>query len=606
MGAIVLDTSKINSYVLPSLSKTKNTMQDAYSTSVNLRNTLPSSFNYRSTVNEISNQIYNIKREISDIDTMISKKVESAKSIESKQSSRLSGISNAASKIGSVVGTVAGAKIGMATGGVVGATVGAVVGNKVGSAVGKGLVNTGAKVVNGATKVAKGIATGIKNFGKAIWDGCKVVAKGVASFVKNAVSGLAKAAKAVWQGLKWIGKQIVRTAATIVNVVVSLVEGIVSFIEAIGDIVLLVIGGVCSIFTFISDLIQGIATGEWNWSATSAVWKKWILPWVGYDWTSKAFEWQGKWFINDLAYKPFKRGETGAKIVKGVGYVVGVVIASIFTAGGAAAASSAASAAGAGASTVATAFAQGGAHAVTTLVTTGTATTLAGTAISGTVSMSVSSGLIAGSAKTAKSMQDGYNKLSDEDKQSGTALRKLGVSSVLSGAVEGTTWALTTGNLTNTMKGSSSKVISAVGKGFKDHGTTAKAIMQGTKAYATEGISVITDNDFDFKSATIDAGISASVSVLYDAKLKGSVQGGMDKFSNKLNPQGTDELGEAGLDALSKQAETNNTSAFKEICSSVVKKANQYVQSKDSSKILGKIIKDPIKEVTENIVDKVA
>lgn len=74
MGAIVLDTSKVNSYVLPNLNKSKNTMQEAYSTGQSLRNTIPRSFSYRSTVNDIVNQIYNIKREIGDIDTIVSKK----------------------------------------------------------------------------------------------------------------------------------------------------------------------------------------------------------------------------------------------------------------------------------------------------------------------------------------------------------------------------------------------------------------------------------------------------------------------------------------------------------------------------------------------------
>lgn len=351
MGAIVLDTSKVNSYVLPSLTKTKNTMQDAYSTSVSLRNSLPSSFNYRSTVNEISNQIYNIRREIFDIDTMISKKMESAKSIESKSESRASSISSLAAKIGGIAGTVAGAAVGASTGGVVGTAVGAVVGNKVGSAVGKGLANTGAKVVNGATKVAKSIWNGIKDIGKSIWNGCKKVAKKVASFVQKAVSGLVKAAKAVWQGLKWVGKQIVRTAATITNLATSLIEGVVSFVEAIGDLVLLVIGGVCSIVTAISDIIQGLATGEWNWTATKAVWQKWIMPWVGYDWTSKVFDiaYENRLvgfllcgphglFLSEIdsnSYKWAKRGETGYKIGKGVGYYVGMIIATYFTAGAA-------------------------------------------------------------------------------------------------------------------------------------------------------------------------------------------------------------------------------------------------------------------------------
>ena len=356
MGAIVLDTSKVNSYIIPNLTKTKNTMQDAYSTSVSLRNTLPSSFNYRSTVNEISNQIYNIRREISDIDTMISKKVESAKSIESKSESRASSISSLAARIGGVAGTVVGAAVGASTGGVVGTAVGAVVGNKVGSATVKALVNTGAKVFKGFTSLCKGIGEGIKAIGKTV---CKVVKKAT-TFVKDKVFPILKnIGNKVASAFKWVGKQLMRTAATIVNLTTSLIEGIWSFIEAIGDVVLLAVGVVCSTVTLLSDVVQGLATGEWEWSATKAVWTKWIMPWVAYDWTSKLFDiaYENRLvgfllcgphglFLKEAdanAYKWAKRGETGYNIGKGIGYYVGVIIASIFTAGAASGATAASS-----------------------------------------------------------------------------------------------------------------------------------------------------------------------------------------------------------------------------------------------------------------------
>ena len=51
-------------------------------------------------------------------------------------------------------------------------------------------------------------------------------------------------------------------------------EGLVSFIEAIGDVVLLVVGVVGSVVGMIIDLCQGIFLGEWDWSATGWVWKK--------------------------------------------------------------------------------------------------------------------------------------------------------------------------------------------------------------------------------------------------------------------------------------------------------------------------------------------
>jgi hypothetical protein len=49
---------------------------------------------------------------------MISKKVEKAKTIESRSDNRASGIAKAASSIGSIVGTIGGAAIGAATGGI--------------------------------------------------------------------------------------------------------------------------------------------------------------------------------------------------------------------------------------------------------------------------------------------------------------------------------------------------------------------------------------------------------------------------------------------------------------------------------------------------------
>lgn len=579
MGAIVLDARKVNSYVLPSLDKSKNTMQEAYSTGQSLRNTLPSTFRYRNSVNDIVTQIYNIRKEINDVDTIITKKVERATAIERKGSSNVSAI---ASKIGSIVGTIGGAAVGTSTGGIVGTVAGAVVGNQVGSAVGKALANTGAKIWNGATKIAKGIWNGIKKFGKAIWDGGAKIVNSAASWVKDkALPWVKNAASAVWDGIKWVGTQILKTAATIVNVVVSLVEGIVSFIEAIGDVVLLVAGVVCSIFTAISDVIQGIATGEWKWSATSAVWKKWIMPWVGYDWTSKAFAWQGDWIINDWAHEPFKRGETGAKIVKGVGYVVGVVVASIFTAG-------AAGAAGAASSGI-----SGGVSAVSSLVTTGSS------AVTSTVAMSVSSGIIAGSAKTAQSMQSGYNKLSDEEKQSGTALGKLGASSVLSGVVEGGTWALTAGTATTEMAGKTG-VVSKIGGAFanKSTSTMAKAGLQATKAYATEGISVITDGEYDLKSATIDAAVSASTSILYDAGIKK----GVDLLDEKITPPEVDDS--AALEALD---DVGTSSAIKDkfisTTGKIVHGANVVLKNKSTGKIVGKAVKDPIKKGMEGTVN---
>ena len=420
MGAIVLDASKVNSYVLPNLVKSKNTMQDAYSTSQSLRNSLPSSFTYRSTVNDIVNQLYNIKREISDIDTMISKKVEKAKTIENRNDNRASGIAKAASSIGSIVGTIGGAAIGSATGGVVGAVAGAVVGNKIGNSVGKGLANTGAKIWNGATKVVKGIWDGIKNLGKSIWNGCKKVAKSIASFVKEAVSGLVKAAKAVWGGLKWVWNEvIVRTAASIVNFVISVVKGIAQLVGALIDGVVMIAGGVASIFTGIVDgcqAIYGAITGkEWH-SITKAMWTKKIMPFVSTQYVNGVADslYQtgfGKWLDNN-AYGWFKSDGIACDIGSAVGYVAGIILLTIATAG------------------------------------IGTAATGAATAASST-STAISTTLAAVAA-TGKSADKNFNAIKDKngsfENVTGTQITKAVAGSYANGAIEGVAWYFTYGS----------------------------------------------------------------------------------------------------------------------------------------------------------------
>ncbi len=366
MGSLVLDVSKVNSYVLPNLVKSKNLLQNAYSTSNTLKNSLPSSFKYRSYVSDIVNQIYNIRREIVDIESMISKKIEQVKNIEKTRENRASSISRMASQIGGFVGTVGGAVIGSASGGIVGATAKAVVGNKVG----KTIVDTGAKV-------AKSVISGVKSLGTSIIDGFKWIGTKVVSGVTSAVNWVkekatstadwvadkfnkaidwgkkamdatgaffSKAGSTIWNGLKsawnWVanGENWKKLGASIANGIISFVKGLVGLIETIGDLVLILSSTAGTIFSGLSDIVSGITTGNWDWKSTKDLWDT-TKTLVAYKWTNKAFDTfyetkAGKW-LDEYAYEPFKSDGIGCRILEGIGYVTGVVSISIATFGAA-------------------------------------------------------------------------------------------------------------------------------------------------------------------------------------------------------------------------------------------------------------------------------
>lgn len=357
MSAMVLDAIKVNAYVIPNLSKAKTTLTDASKYGNSIVKSTPDSplasrsnlreARIRNTASDLAKRLGVISNNINTISLKLDNKVEKAKLIEKKNKAKTTAISAA---VGAVAG-IAGAAIGAATGGVKGAVVGAAVGAAAGvavkrtnivSSIGKALKNTGAKIAKNVGNFFSGVWKGIKNIGKSIWDACKKIANKVVSFVKEKISPLLKKImNGVWKGIKFLG----RCAATVVNLAISLVEGIVSFVEAIGDVVLLVVGGVCSIVTAVADVVRGVCTGEWDWKCTGAVWKKWIMPWVGYDWTSKAFSWNSGSFIDNAAFSWAKRDTgIGYKIGKGVGYYVAMIAATVITAGAAGAASGAAAA----------------------------------------------------------------------------------------------------------------------------------------------------------------------------------------------------------------------------------------------------------------------
>ena len=631
MGAIVLDASKVNSYVLPNLVKSKNPIQDAYSTSQSLRNSLPSSFTYRSTINDIVNQLYNIKREISDIDTMISKKVEKAKTIENRNDNRASGIAKAASSIGSIVGTIGGAAMGAATGGVVGTVAGAAVGKKIGSGVGKALVNTGAKVVEKFTSLSKIIGSEIKKLPSTI---AKIYKKTdsmlnkIGSFINN------KVLKKMMSNP--VGKFILRTGATCVNLYMSFCEGFYSFIESLFDFVILVSGVTYTPITFLTDLGVGIISGDWSFPSTGCLWKKIIMPVVGIDFVGTAYDtlYEGeikignitidntnnnnyKIFseVNKYAYKWGKRGEIGCDISKGVGHITGIVLLTIATCGIGSLASGA---------TSVTASAASSAAASTT-------TSLA--SILNSTSATWISTILAGAAKTGQSAQKSYNSLSDEEKQSGKSIGKVVGSSFIKGGIESAVWFVTYGKGANMLANSKSKIVSKlglkrVGQILKGKSTilnnskvlsklnltaielpkltaaTTKGVIQGGKEFGNAFADSIMTGEFDLDETIKKAAVSGATSITYDysvGTLLSNIKVSTDNSKEFVKSVPTDNA----LSGISKgSVQSSSISKFTEFMSKGSSLMDE-LQSSGGKKIIGKGIKELIKNNENKIYDRI-
>lgn len=361
---------------------------------------------------------------------------------------------------------------------------------------GKGIVNVGASLVSGTVSLLTGNLGGLFDSCKSIFNAACDIGKSFFSFVKKSFD--------------FVASFFASAVASVANLVMSLVEGIVSFVEAIVDAAAMIVGVAASLFTGLYDGINWIGSKIFGYefkSATKAMWADGIMPFIGTDWTGKAFDalytippftW-----MESYAFGPFKReGGIVYKIGKGVGYTVGIVAATVFTCGVA-----------------------GGTSVVASLGSTGVSTAFAGLGAMG------------------KNTQKGYNKLSDEEKQDGWALFKVGAYGVASGAVEAGAWYLTFGGGKGTLlknqniNGAFGKSADGLNKVFGLSKNSSfmfkasnieKAVVQIGKTYATAS------NDYVFFSDDVsvsgyvndvllskenltDAAIAGGVSLLYDA-----------------------------------------------------------------------------------------
>lgn len=267
--------------------------------------------------------------------------------------------------------------------------------------VGKGILETGAKALDGAKTIVIGAFESLVNFGKKVGNAVVKIGEKVKSFINKFINGaeafLKTAANLNLGGL----------CASVANLFMSLLEGVVSLGEAIGDAIL-ILGGVFQslVNTLPADLFSWVSSKIFKTefsSATKALWTQDIMPSVGVNCTNKIFSalYDTKPFkvLEEWAWGPFKRdGGIVYSIGKGVGYTAGLIAVTIATAG------------------------------------------------IGTFSATAASSVAAGVGGMGKAAQSNYNKLSAEEKNNlGSIAKVVGVSS-LAGAIEGIAWYLTFGD----------------------------------------------------------------------------------------------------------------------------------------------------------------
>lgn len=257
-------------------------------------------------------------------------------------------IKQSAKMVSSIVGAAS-------IGSIVGGPVGAVAGGMIGAALNKDdiLSTTSATVSKAATSIGNFFSS-VKNKVGDVFNNVKEAvtntAADIASKAKSAFDWigdkLSSAGNAIWDAITHPVETLKKTAASIGNTVVGLVQGISEFGEAIVDTGAIAVTAVSSVFTGIYDLgqwIHGKITGDEDWSsATKSMWDG-TMDFVSTKHVTNAFDSFhknnaiGKW-LDENAYDPFKSTGTIYQIADGIGYVTGVIALTLatFGAGGAA------------------------------------------------------------------------------------------------------------------------------------------------------------------------------------------------------------------------------------------------------------------------------
>lgn len=142
---------------------------------------------------------------------------------------------------------------------------------------------------------------------------------------------------------KKIAHTIKKAGATVANGAISVIKGVAQFGEAIVDTAAIVGTAIETPFTALEDGVKYAYTKATGGdtsnlkSSTGQLWKN-TMSFVSNDYVENTYN---KFYedtsvgqtLDNYAYAPFKSDGTGSKILSGVGYVTGVAVATVATAG---------------------------------------------------------------------------------------------------------------------------------------------------------------------------------------------------------------------------------------------------------------------------------
>lgn len=358
-----VDTDALQNQTLPALNKSKENLSSAREIISSID--IPSDFRYASTIRKIINDMENTEKTTDKFYNYVNEKISRLSNAEKSNTNVVDNIlkidfNNEFDLVGAVEAT------------------GAVVKDK-----GEELLNNTINFINyvcspdflpdlenSIKETGTEIKENVKNFIQvSIETGAQIGTYVLNKFKENFPIAYNVGCKIV-EGVKWLFSNVVvplfkfavRTATTVVNMAISLVEGLVKLVGSIFDAVFIVGGGIVSILGLVIDLAYWIyvkLTGNddgYRPCAAKEIMEA-TMSIVAEQPVENAFR---SFYENNVigknldkyAFGPFKNAGTGSKIVQGIGEISGIVVLTIATmgifgavAGGGAAAGTAGSAA---------------------------------------------------------------------------------------------------------------------------------------------------------------------------------------------------------------------------------------------------------------------